>query len=108
MDGGHLRLDDVDRLSSTAFDLPPTNTPFPIPGFPHFTTNYDRTVAPCYDIGEYQSIGVSARVEGDDARPIVAAWGDNRRPWTSPSNSSAPGTHAGTDVFSSRLDDEKN
>jgi hypothetical protein len=103
VDGNHLRLDGIERLSSTAFDLTPSNNP--IPGNPTFTVNYDLTFGPCRDLGEYQSIGVSRR-PGDDAGPIVAAWGDNRRTWTSPSDSSAPGTHAQPDVFSSRLDDD--
>ena len=106
VDGNRLRLEGVERLSSAAFNLTPSNNPLPLPGFPSFTINYDRNVDSCYDIGEYQSIGVSR--DGDDSGPIVAAWGDNRRSWTSPSDSPAMGTHAQADVFSSRLDDGEN
>lgn len=105
VDGNHLRLEGLERLSSTDFDLIPSNNPFPEPGNPFLTLNYDLTFGPCRDLGEYQSIGVS-RQPGDDSGPIVAAWGDNRRTWTSPSDSTAPGTHAQADVFSSRLDGE--
>jgi hypothetical protein len=105
VDGNQLRLENVERLSSTAFDLTPSNNPFPQSGNPFLTFNYDLNIAPCRDLGEYQSIGVS-RKPGDDSGPIVAAWGDNRRTWTSPSDSTAPGTHAQADVFSSRLDDD--
>jgi len=104
--GNHLRLEGVDRLSSTAFNLTPSNNPFPVPGNPFLTLSYDLGFTSCYDIGEYQSIGVSRR-PGDTSGPIVAAWGDNRRTWTSPSDSTAPGTHAQADVFSRRLDDEE-
>jgi hypothetical protein len=107
VDRGHLRLDGVDRLSSAAFNLTPSNNPLPSPIDPFFTTNYDRGVGACRDIGDYQSIGASARGHDGDSGPIVAAWGDNRRSWTSPSNSPAPGPHAQADVFSSRLDDEE-
>jgi len=104
--GDHLRLERVDRLSSTAFNLTPSNNPFPVPGNPFLTLSYDLGFTTCYDIGEYQSIGVSRR-PGDNSGPIIAAWGDNRRTWTSPSDSTAPGIHAQADVFSRRLDDEE-
>jgi hypothetical protein len=96
VNGNHLRLDDANGLSSTAFDLTPSNNPFPVVGNPFNTTNYDRTIVPCYDIGEYQSIGTQNGL-------TIAAWGDNRRSWTSPSGSPAAGTHAQPDVFSSQL-----
>jgi len=102
VDGDHLRLEKIERLSSTTFNLTPSNNPFPLPGFPFFTLNYDLNVGACFGIGEYQSIGVSRN--GDDSGPIVAAWGDMRRTWTSPSDSVAPGTHSQPDVFSARVD----
>jgi hypothetical protein len=104
VEGNHLRLERTERLSSTAFNLTPSNNPFPLTGDPFFTTNYDRTINACYDIGEYQSI--SAPAHGDDG-PIVAAWGDNRRTWISPSDSPAPGPHAQPDVFSQRIGDDE-
>lgn len=30
---------------------------------------------------------------------VIAAWGDNRNPWTSPPDSLAAGTHPQPDVF---------
>jgi hypothetical protein len=104
LDGGHLRLEETNRLSSAAFDLTPSNNPFPLATNPFNTTNYDRTIQACYDIGEYQSIGAPRGGEGEDEGAIVAAWGDNRRSWTSPASSPAAGTHAQPDVFSSRLE----
>ena len=105
VEGNQLRLDGAQKLSSTTFNLTPNNIPFPVPGDPFFTVSYDLGFTTCYDIGEYQSIGVSRR-PGDESGPIVAAWGDNRRIWKSPSDSTAPGVHAQADVFSSRLDDD--
>jgi hypothetical protein len=78
---------------SPAFDLIPSNNPLPAFG-PHFTTNYDRTIRPCYDIGEYMA---SARTADDSGAAF--AWGDNRNSWTSPPASPAAGTHSQPDVF---------
>jgi len=98
VNGNHLRLDGATHLSTAAFDLTPSNIPFPSATDPFRTTNYDRTVATCYDIGEYMSIAA-----GDDPNNPIAAWGDNRNPWVAPPGSPAPGTHAQPDVFSGRL-----
>ncbi len=78
-----------------AFDLIPSNNPLPAFGA-SFTTNYDRTIRPCYDIGEYMSITRS----GDGT---VAVFGDNRNTWTSPPESPAAGTHTQPDVFAARM-----
>lgn len=86
-------------LSSVAFDMVPSNNPFPIPGNPFFTTNYDRTLRACYDLGEYLSI-----TEKDEGP--LAAWGDNRNLWTSPAGSPAAGTHTQPDVFFQRRDED--
>lgn len=96
VDGNHVRVEDLDHLSDTPFDLPPTNIPFPIVGNPFFTTNYDRTIRACYSIGEYMSVQSS-----DDG--VVAAWGDARRSWLSPPDSPAAGTHSQEDVFATPL-----
>ena len=64
-----------------------------MPRTPTATTNYDRAVVSCYDIGEYLS------VKADDHGSTLAAWGDNRNTWTSPAGSPAAGTHAQPDVF---------
>jgi hypothetical protein len=103
VDGKKLRLDQTTGLSNVAFDLTPSN----ITRTATTTTNFDRTVTTCYDIGEYMS--VAARVRGgSDTDGVVAAWGDNRNTWTGPSpppapGSSAPGTHAQPDVFFGRV-----
>jgi hypothetical protein len=79
---------------SPAFDLTPSNNPLASPPFPaHATTNYDRTIRPCYDIGEYM-----AATPGGHKQTFFA-WGDNRNQWTSPPSSPAAGTHAQPDVF---------
>ena len=100
VDDNHLELDDTSGLSTQAFDLTPSNISIPIPTNPFRTTNYDRTIATCYDIGEYMSVTVPA-TEGDADGPI-AAWGDNRNSWTGPLGSAAPFKHAQPDVFSGR------
>jgi len=43
------------RVTSTPFILPPTNVP--LSNAPNFNaTNYDRQIAVCYALGEYQSV----------------------------------------------------
>ncbi len=91
VDDKRLRVDETKQLSSVTFDLTPSNNPFPIAGNAFFTTNYDRTVRACYNLGEYLSLTTA-----DDG--VRAAWGDNRQTWTSPAGSSFPGTHAQADV----------
>ena len=75
---------------SPAFDLTPSNNP--LAGAP--TTNYDRTIRPCYDIGEYMTATSS-----DKNNTTLFAWGDNRNSWTSPAASPAAGVHSQPDVF---------
>ena len=102
VDGNYLRVDAIGNLNSTASNLPPSNNPRPQPDDPYVTVNYDLVEGTCHVLGEYQSIGVSQN--GDGSGPIVAAWTDLRRSWTSPSDSVAPGTHSQPDVFSARVD----
>jgi hypothetical protein len=98
INGRSLRLDQTTGLSNTAFDFTPNN----ITRTPTTTTNFDRTIRPCYDIGEYMS--VAARVRGQSSTDgVVAAWGDNRNTWTGPPGSAAPYTHAQPDVFFGRV-----
>ncbi len=80
---------------SPAFDLTPSNNPIPSLGV-HFTSNYDRTIRPCYDIGEYMT-----SIRSTDDRTVLT-WGDNRNSWTSPPTSPAAGTHSQPDVFATR------
>ncbi|HET7825238.1 MAG TPA: sialidase family protein [Anaeromyxobacter sp.] len=87
--GPGIRVASTQRLSTTSFDLTPSN----VPRTPTATTNYDRAIVSCYDIGEYLS------VRGDGDGNTLAAWGDNRNTWTSPPGSPAAGTHQQPDVF---------
>jgi hypothetical protein len=82
------------RVSSTSFDLPPTN--IPLSNAPSFSaTNYDRQIAVCYALGEYQSV---ATANGS----VYAGWGDFRNLITEPVNVLDPisgQTHPEEDVF---------
>jgi hypothetical protein len=97
INGNRLRKDGVGPLSSVSFDLTPSN----VLTSPTTTTNFDRTVVSCYDIGEYQSLARSGGGDGDGGGGdgVFAAWGDNRNSWTSPPDSPAAGTHSQPDVF---------
>lgn len=102
IDNGRVERDDVAGLSSTAFDLTPSNIPRPTAANPFQTTNYDRSIAQCYDIGEYMSVALRGPGEGK-GEGAVAAWGDNRNAWTGPPGSAAPYTHAQADVYFGRV-----
>jgi hypothetical protein len=83
------------RVSSTPFALPPTNIPIPSASQPFATTNYDRNIAQCYALGEYQSVSAT------NGR-VYVSWGDTRKTITEPSNSLDPlsgETHPQEDVF---------
>ncbi|HXN52271.1 MAG TPA: sialidase family protein [Candidatus Acidoferrum sp.] len=95
---GELQVEQTAPLSTTAFDLTPSN----VVRTPTATSNYDRTVVSCYDIGEYQTLTGPGGEANDDG--VIAAWGDNRRTWTSPAGSPAAGTHSQPDVFSVKVD----
>lgn len=79
-----------------ANDLIPSNNLLAVTAFGPLTTNYDRTIRPCYNIGEYMT---STRAGGQ----TLFASGDNRNSWTSPPESPAAGTHSQPDVFANRL-----
>jgi|SRR6266850_1133686 len=98
INGRRLRLENTEPLSSTAFDLTPSN----VVRTKTATTNYDRTVVACYDIGEYHTLAQSRRQDDDD-ESVIAAWGDNRRTWVSPVGSPAVGSHSQPDVFTAKL-----
>lgn len=79
------------RLTSSSFVLPPTNVTLNATT----TTNYDRTIRPCYALGEYQ--GVSA-----NNGSVYAVWGDARNTVMQPVNALDPisgQTHTQEDVF---------
>jgi len=99
IDGNRVRVKSVSALSSTSFDLTPSN----VKRTATANTNFDRTVTTCYDIGEYQTLARSRG--GDDDDGVFAAWGDNRRTWVGPTGSSAPGPHAQPDVFTTSVGD---
>ena len=81
------------RVTSTSFNLPPTNIPLAGSGFP--ATNYDRQIAVCYALGEYQSV-----TTGNGS--VYVGWGDMRNLITEPTNVLDPisgQTHSEEDVF---------
>jgi hypothetical protein len=86
-------------LSSTPFELTPSN----IVRTPTSTTNFDRTIVSCYDIGEYQSLVRPQAGPGNANGDLFAAWGDNRNTWTGPADSAAPGPHSQADVFTASI-----
>ena len=82
------------RVSSTSFNLSPSN--IPLTNAPNFTaTNFDRQIAVCYALGEYQSVTTA---NGS----VYTAWGDTRNLITEPVNALDPisgQTHPKPDVF---------
>jgi hypothetical protein len=87
------------RVTSRSFDLPPTNIPIPSASNPFAATNYDRQIAVCYALGEYQSVTTA---NGS----VYAAWGDMRNLLTEPVNALDPisgQTHSQQDVFFQKL-----
>ena len=82
------------RVTQTSFNLPPTN--IPLSNAPNFNaTNYDRQIAVCYALGEYQSVTTS---NGS----VFVGWGDMRNMLTEPVNPLDPisgQTHPEEDVF---------
>ena len=83
------------RVTSTSFNLPPTNIRIPTAFNPFAATNYDRQIAVCYALGEYQSVTAA---NGS----VYVGWGDARNLITEPVNSLDPisgQTHSEEDVF---------
>jgi len=82
------------RVTSTSANLPPTN--IPLSNAPDFrATNYDRQIAVCYALGEYQSVTTANGT-------VYAGWGDTRNMVTEPVNVLDPisgQTHPQEDVF---------
>jgi hypothetical protein len=93
--GASFPPDRTARVTSTSFDLPPTNIPIATAAQPFATTNYDRQIQPCYALGEYQSVTTA---NGS----AYASWGDMRNLLTEPVNALDPisgQTHPQEDVF---------
>src|SRR5262249_58064515 len=81
--GATFPSDRTARVTSTSFDLPPTNIPIPSPSNPFVATNYDRQIAVCYALGEYQSVTTA---NGS----VYLGWGDARNLITEPVNALDP------------------
>jgi hypothetical protein len=93
--GKSFRADRTIEISSAPFALPPTNIPIPSKANPFAVTNYDRTIQPCYAIGEYQSVKSTQGL-------VYVLWGDTRTTITEPVNALDPLsglTHPQEDVF---------
>jgi hypothetical protein len=86
--GDHVTLGAESHLSSSSFDLTPSN----VTVTPTLTLNFDSEVVPCYSIGEYMSLAQTP------AGP-AGAWGDNRENWKEPAGALVSGVHAQPDVF---------
>jgi hypothetical protein len=82
------------RVTSAPMSLPPTN--IRLSNAPSYSaTNYDRQIAVCYALGEYQSVTTA---NGS----VYVGWGDTRNLITEPTNSLNPisgQTHPQEDVF---------
>jgi hypothetical protein len=93
--GSSFPTDRTVRVTSESFNLPPTNIPIPSAAQPFATTNYDREIAQCYALGEYQSVFTA---NGS----VYAGWGDMRNLMTEPVNALSPisgQTHSQEDVM---------
>lgn len=93
--GASFLADRTVRVSSMPFALPPTNIPIPTQSNKFGTTNYDRNIAQCYALGEYQS----NRSENGN---VYVLWGDTRNTITQPVNNLDPISgqrHPQEDVF---------
>jgi hypothetical protein len=92
--GDSFPIDRTLRVTSTSMSLPPTN--IPLSNAPSFNaTNYDRQIAVCYALGEYQSVTAA---NGS----VYLGWGDTRNTLTEPVNALDPisgQTHPQEDVF---------
>jgi len=96
---GRLVPQGTSALSSTTFELTPSNVVIT----PTSTTNFDRAIGSCSDIGEYHSL---VRAQPGTLNPngnLFAAWGDNRNTWVGPHGSAAPGPHPQPDVFTATM-----
>jgi hypothetical protein len=96
--GGTFPADRTVRVTSTSFNLPPTN--IPLSNAPAFSaTNYDRQIAVCYGLGEYQSVTTA---NGS----VYVSWGDMRNLISEPVNALDPisgQSHSKADVFFQRV-----
>jgi len=83
------------RVSTVSSMIPPTNVPLPLSNNPYNTTNYDRVVAQCYDMGEYLAVKSTEH-------SVTTVWGDDRRLIRQPVSQFDPlsgKVHSQQDVF---------
>lgn len=83
------------RVTNQSFNLVPSNIPIPTATQPFRTTNFDRNIVPCYDLGEY--VGLF-----NNSGSLFAVWGGNPNLVTEPTNPLDPlsgQTHAQPDDF---------
>jgi len=83
------------RVTSSSFDLAPSNIPVPTPDDPFQTLNFQWDLESCYDLGEY--VGLF-----NNNGSVYAVWGDNSNQVTEPTDPLDPisgQTHAQPDVF---------
>ncbi len=95
----NFAMGNATRVTSQSFDLTPSNIPIPTATRPFRTTNFDRVIVPCYDLGEY--VGLF-----NNNGNVYAVWGDNRNLVTEPINPLDPisgQTHAQADNFFQRV-----
>jgi hypothetical protein len=96
--GDTFPLDRTVRVTSTSFQLPPTNVP--LSNAPNFSaTNYDRQIAVCYALGEYQGV---TSANGS----VYVGWGDASNQLTQPVSALDPisgQTHPEQDVFMQKV-----
>src|SRR5712692_10185512 len=95
----NFALGQTTRITSQSFDLTPSNIPIPTATQPFRTTNFDRNIVPCYDLGEY--VGLF-----NNNGNVYAVWGDNRGLVTEPTNALDPisgQTHAQPNNFFQRV-----
>ncbi len=94
--GASFPVERTTRVTSMATALAPTNVRLSPPsGGTYNTTNYDRTVRPCFNLGEYLSVRAATG-------SVHVLWGDGRNSVTHPVNSLDPlsgQTHPQQDVF---------
>jgi hypothetical protein len=93
--GSKFALGSATRITGQSFDLAPSNIPIPTGAQPFRTTNFDRNIVACYNLGEY--VGLF-----NNHGSVYAVWGDNRNPVTEPINSLDPlsgQTHSQADTF---------
>lgn len=101
-DDERLEVSDPIRVTSHSFNLTPTNIPIPTAAQPFRTTNFDRNIVACYNLGEY--VGLF-----NNHGTVYAVWGDNRNLVTEPTNALDPisgVTHGQADTFFQKVRSE--